>query len=299
MTRFTIYTYMFKPINEPQEPDMFSPEVKVEESLARKQELLGELFLADSNLRFSRIRNSSNDESKQFEHLVVAQNDGIIVMRLANTTTQVHEKDFNRWTEEDNPSLFVLIDNRKDKQIIAIENRPQAFGDTQTVAHIMEETFNRRLWSKRLQVQINAKYRTREFWDVVSEYDQGIASVTFKFPYPNLPEISNMVGEYYTELAKRTNTEPKTTITAPPKERAILDKGDLILESMIKAASASGKVIMMRPKGARKWRKIGLKTIVQEELSAQALKGLEQKELIARKWQAIVDFLDRIQTVYA
>lgn len=27
MTRFTIYTYLFKPINEPQEPDMFSPEV--------------------------------------------------------------------------------------------------------------------------------------------------------------------------------------------------------------------------------------------------------------------------------
>ena len=38
MTRFTIYTYLFKPINEPQEPDMFSPEVKVEESLAMKQE---------------------------------------------------------------------------------------------------------------------------------------------------------------------------------------------------------------------------------------------------------------------
>lgn len=47
MTRFTIYTYLFKPINEPQEPDMFSPLVKVEESLAMKQELLGELFLKD------------------------------------------------------------------------------------------------------------------------------------------------------------------------------------------------------------------------------------------------------------
>ena len=31
---------------------MFSPEVKVEESLAMKQELLGELFLKESNLRF-------------------------------------------------------------------------------------------------------------------------------------------------------------------------------------------------------------------------------------------------------
>ena len=44
MTRFTIYTYLFKPINQPQEPDMFSPEVKVEESLEMKQELLGELY---------------------------------------------------------------------------------------------------------------------------------------------------------------------------------------------------------------------------------------------------------------
>ena len=150
MIRFTIYTYLFKPINQPQEPDMFSPEVKVEESLAMKQELLGELFLKESKLKFTKSRNNSDSDYKQFEHLIVAQHDGIIVMRLANTTTQVHEKDFNRWTEEDNPSLFVIIDNRKDKQIIAIENRAQAFSDTQTVAHIMEETFNRRLWSKRL-----------------------------------------------------------------------------------------------------------------------------------------------------
>ncbi len=299
MTRFTIYTYLFKPVNEPQEPDMFSPEVDVEESLRMKQELLAELFKAESKLKFARFRANGDGEGRQFEHMIVAQSGGIIVMRLANTTQQMHEKKFNRWTEEDQPSLYVLIDNRKDKQIIAIENRPQAFSETETVAHIMEETFNRRLWSKRLQVQINAKYRTREFWDVVSEYEQGIASVTFKFPYPNLPEISDMVGEYYTELARCTNTEPKTTITAPPKEKAVLQRGNLILESMIKAASASGKVIMMRPKGARKWRKIGLETIVQEELSDQALKGLEEQELIPRKWQAIVDFLDKIQIVYA
>ena len=57
MIRFTIYTYLFKPINEPQEPDMFSPEVKVDESLARKQELLGELFLKESKLRFTKSRN--------------------------------------------------------------------------------------------------------------------------------------------------------------------------------------------------------------------------------------------------
>ena len=81
MIRFTIYTYLFKPINQPQEPDMFSPEVKVEESLAKKQELLGDMFLQESKLRFTKSRNNSDSEYKQFEHLIVAQRDGIIVMR--------------------------------------------------------------------------------------------------------------------------------------------------------------------------------------------------------------------------
>lgn len=292
MARFTIYTYLFKPINEPYQPELFSPEVKVEDSMARKLEIFGGFFKVDSTLRFHR-------GSQRFEHLVVGQRDGIIVMQIANNTQQVHEMEFNRWTEEDHPSLFVLIDNRTDgKQVIAIENRQQAFSDTKTVANIMEETFNRNLYPHRLQVQVNAKYHTHEFWDVVSQYKQGIASVTFKFPYPNMPEISDMVGEFYTDLALRTNSEPKTTLTSPTKERMKLERDDMIIEQMIKAASASGKLIMMRPKGAQKWRRIGLETPAQEELSEQVLKGIDEGELIPRKWKAIEDFMNRIKTVY-
>lgn len=292
MARFTIYTYLFKPINEPYQPDMFSPEVKADESMEKKLEIFGDFFKNDSTMKFHR-------GNQRFGHLVVGQREGIIVMRIANNTLQVHEKEFNRWTEEDHPSLYVLIDNRTDgKQVIAIENRPQAFGDTKTVANIMEETFNRNLLHYRLQVQVNAKYHTHEFWDVVSQYERGIASVTFKFPYPNLPEISDMVSEFYTDLAIRTNSEPKVTLTSPTKERMKLEQGDIIIEKMIKAASASGKLIMMRPKGAQKWRRIGLETPVQEELSEQALKGIGEGELIPRKWKAVEDFMNKIKTFY-
>lgn len=292
MARFTIYTYLFKPINEPYQPELFSPEVKADESMANKLEIFRDFFKADSTLRFHR-------GNQRFDHLVVGQCEDIIVMQIANNTQQVHEMEFNRWTEEDHPSLYIIIDNRTDgKQVIAIENRQQAFSDTKTVANIMEETFNRNLLSHRLQVQINAKYHTHEFWDVVSQYEQGIASVTFKFPYPNMPEISDMVGEFYTDLARRTNSEPKTTLTSPPKERMVLKQGDPIIEQMINAASASGKLIMMRPKGAQKWLKIGLNTPVQEELPEQALKGIGDRELIPRKWKAIVNFMNRIKNYY-
>lgn len=291
MARFTIYTYLFKPINEPFQPELFSPDVDAEESMDKKQEIFSNFFKGEQQIRFNR-------SNQRFDHLVVAQGNGIIVLQIANNTQQVHEQKFNRWTEEDHPSLFVLIDNRSDRQVIAIENRAQAFGDTQTVANILEESFNRRLYRHRLQVQVNAKYHAHEFWDVVSQYEQGIASVTFKFPYPNMPAISDMVGEFYTDLDRRTNSEPKTTLTTPKTERMRLEQDDEILQQMIKAASASGKLIMMRPKGAQKWRKIGLETPVQEELSEQALKDLNQLELMPKKWKAIMDFLDNIQTFY-
>ena len=291
MIRFTIYTYLFKPINEPFQPELFSPNVDAEESMDRKLELFADFFRGEQQIRFNR-------NNQRYDHLVVAQGSGIIVLQIANNTQQVHEQKFNRWTEEDHPSLFVLIDNREDRQVIAIENRAQAFSDTQTVANIMEESFNRRLYRHRLQLQVNAKYHAHEFWDVVSQYEQGIASVTFKFPYPNMPAISDMVSEFYTDLARRTNSEPKTTLTTPKTEKMRLEEDDEILQQMIKAASASGKLIMMRPKGAQKWRKIGLETPVQEELSEQVLKDLNQLELMPKKWKAITDFMDNIKTYY-
>lgn len=291
MMRFTIYSYLFKPINEPFQPELFSPDVDADESMDKKQEIFSNFFKGDQQIRFHR-------GNQRFDHLVVAEANGVIVLQIANNTQQVHEQKFNRWTEEDHPSLFVLIDNRTDRQVIAIENRTLAFSDTQTVANILEESFNRRLYRHRLQLQVNAKYHAHEFWDVVSQYEQGIASVTFKFPYPNMPAISDMVGEFYTDLARRTNSEPKTTLTTPKTERMRLEPDDEILQQMIKAASASGKLIMMRPKGAQKWRRIGLETPVQEELSEMVLKGFNQLELLPKKWKAIMDFMDNIKTFY-
>lgn len=291
MIRFTIYTYEFKPIMQP-EADLFLPEVDWKESVAHKQEIFGRYFDEGSELVFKR----SNKQI--YDHMVVAQHEGVVIMRIANNSRLTHEKHFKQWEEEDNPSLSVIIDNRKDKQIIAIENRSQAFSDTLTVARIMQEGFNRLLQTERLEIQIDAKYHVHEFWDVEATCEKGVACVKFKFPFPNLPQITDMVSFMYEEVAKSTNSEPTTILTARPKERLTLKKDDQLLESMIKAASASGKLIMMRPKGQLKWKQIGTETIVSEELSEKAFQRLEDGELIPRKWHAIVEFLDRIKTVY-
>ncbi len=292
MIRFTIYTYLFKPIKAPVEKELFAQDVVAEESMKNKLEIFSRFFAYDSNFLLK-------VGSQCYDYHIVAKNDDIIVMKIANNSKLVHEAHFNRWEEEDHPSLYVLIDNRKDRQIIAIENRPVAFGETKTVANILQESYRRALYEYGLDLTIEAKYHTHEFWDVVADCEDGVASVKFKFPYPNLAEITDLVGEYHSELARRTNGEATTLLNARPKEQLTLTEGDLMLENMIKAASASGKLIMMRPKGQRKWKQIGLRTVVYEEISEQVFDGLEEREIIPRRWHAIVEFLNRIKLVYA
>lgn len=292
MIRFKIYTYEFKPIKQPAEGELFEPNVNWEESIEHKQDIFGKFFHKDSVLKFKR------SNSQIFDHLVVAIKDDIIIMRIANNSSLTHEDNFKKWEEEDHPSLSVIIDNRKNKQIIAIEVRPQAFSDPQTVANIMEPSFNRLLHEYRLELQIDAKYHMHEFWNVEASCEHGVACVKFKFPFPNLPEITNMVENLYKEAAESMNGEPTTILTARPKERLTLEKDNELLDGMIKAASASGKLIMMRPKGQLKWKQIGTETPVFEELSEQAFERLGDGELIPVKWHAIEKFLDRIKTVY-
>ena len=290
--RFKIYTYEFKPIKQPAEGELFEEEVDWEKSIENKNEIFGRFFHVESKLKFKR------NNSQTFDHLVVAQRENIIVMRIANNSLITHEDKFKKWDEENHPSVFVVIDNRKDKQIIAIETRIQAFSDPQTVANILELSFNRMLHEHRLELQIDAKYHFHEFWNVEASCEHGVACVKFKFPYPNLPQITNMVEELYKQAAESMNGEPTTMITARPKERLMLEKDNELLEGMIRAASASGKLIMMRPKGQLKWKQIGNETPVYEELSEKVFEGLEEVELIPVKWHSLVKFLDRIKLVY-
>ena len=98
MLRFTIYSFLFKPINEPLQKDAFAPEVNVEESMKNKLQLFGDLFLPKNDFKFK-------NKSQHYEHMLVAKEKGIIILKIANNTHPERERNFNRWKEEDHPSL--------------------------------------------------------------------------------------------------------------------------------------------------------------------------------------------------
>lgn len=219
-------------------------------------------------------------------------------MRIANNKKTKLEADFNVSEFDNHPSCLVIIDNRKDRQIIAIE-RNIAFSKTSMVADILQNTFRLKLLSNRLTLDIAGKFHTAEFWQVrnASMELKGIEYVDFPFAYPNLPAISDLVDEYFTNLAKRTNSEPTLHLQGQNHESVNIDPKDIWILNAIKACAASGKPILIKPKGSQV-RKIGVDSPVIEEIADIAVKELSSRDLFDSKFNLIVEFLNKIKLVY-
>lgn len=83
-----------------------------------------------------------------FKHQVyhLSTTPGITVMRFANNLDIPIERDFEPTLAKDEPSCFVIIDNRGPVCMIAIQCRRKAFGNTEKVAEILSYNISQRLF---------------------------------------------------------------------------------------------------------------------------------------------------------
>lgn len=295
MAKFQIYTYMFRPVmeNKMEIPFEEFQKIDVQDSLDRKQELTSEVLDNNEKLKFK-------FNTVEYAHKMYIGQNGIYVFRIANTGHKPAkvENNFKVMKQQNHPSCIVIIDNRQDRQIIAIEHN-SAFGKDPSLAVIIQTTLRKALQNYRLTLDVTQKYHTSEFWQVVdkSMMLKGIDYVDFPFAYPNLPEISDMVGEYMNNIARQTNSEPTLKLKGQNNESVNLSREDQWLLSAIKACAASGRPILIKPKGSE-LRKIGVDSPVYEEISDETLTELDQKELFDSKYNIIVEFLNTIKIAY-
>lgn len=295
MAKFQIYTYMFRPVMENQLDIPFEDfqKINVQDSLDRKQDLTSEILDDNKKLKFK-------FNTIEYAHKMYIGQNGIYVLCIANSGHKPAkvETNFKVMKQENHPSCVVIIDNRKDRQIIAIEHN-SAFGKDPSLAVILQTTLRKALQNYRLTLDVKPKFHTSEFWQVVntSMKLKGIDYVDFPFAYPNLPEISDMVGDYMNNIARQTNSEPTLHLQGQNKESVRLSREDIWLLSAIKACAASGRPILIKPKGSE-LRKIGVDSPVYEVISDVALNELGQKDFFDSEYKTIVEFLNTIKLVY-
>lgn len=244
MSKYIVYTYQFAPLIRKDEdvPSLFKDYgiVSRDDIMRDKQKIFGAIFDADSGFVFS-------DGSQTFHHKELLNTGGVIVLRIANNKTIIQEKNFTLNKIPNNPSCIVVIDNRTDCQSIAIQQNGKSFSSTDNVANILKKSFNAFLRPKGLLLDIRRRFSEQSFWQIVDKHTEGIKSIKFRFARPNLPRVSDNIGEALAAIGKNLNASTTYELTAVDGGTLNLSKDDLALASLVKAAGDSGYPISILP----------------------------------------------------
>lgn len=217
-----------------------------------RQEDLGQLLVNDDCIQFG--------EGK-YKHRVyhLAANPNIIVMRLANNKDVMTEKDFQEKIIKDEPSCFLIIDNRKGLRSVAIECRKKAFYTTATVSKIIEHDLSKYLYNEHCYtLTVEPDFYPEDLFNAWSSLQQHVNAIRFGVPDISEDEFKQKVEllkqkgkEYYDDSlmtsilqlayeAKRTKYKQYVTVTPEEKKNALyIDKSSVYMRNLISISAAA------------------------------------------------------------
>ena len=291
MSTFVVYTYQFAPKVKDREQysELFpDKDVSPDKIMEKKQETFQSLFDDDSAFTFT-------VDNETFNHRILLNSGGIIVLKIANNKKIFHEENFVVKSIDDQPSSIVIIDNRKDCQSIAIQDKRSSFSSTDQIAGIMKKSFNAVLWKRLLVVDIRRRLEEKSFWQLVGHYPSGIKAVRFGIPYPNLPRVSDSVRELFNDMAKEFGANSKYEIDAIEGQSLKLNESNEYLRGLVHAASESGHDIMVQPVGSgKRWISTGTTSKVVVDVSDTLFEPAEGK-LFDDRFERIAQIMNRFK----
>lgn len=178
MATFAIYKFLLK-------NNLGNLFTKEDPSLKTAQAKLREAMKQPFNLR----KIMQDGQSEPYSMTILRNDNDIVIMRLSNPKSKqlvnINQEDYGVTTF---PTCHVIIDNRDGVGQIVIEQCSESFGKhTDKVRDLLEIWLKTALEDYKLDIEIRAKMRVGEFWDVVNEnirLNDPVKSVKFTFPNP-------------------------------------------------------------------------------------------------------------------
>ncbi len=147
-----------------------------------RQQHLGHLFETDTSIDFLL---GEGEARKVFNHRVyhLQTAPDIIVMQFANSIDIPIEMHYEPSVARDEPSCFVIIDNRQGLRTIAIHRRKKAFGNPQQVARILSRTLSDKLYSEYCySLDILPDYYAEDLFKTWTRLQQHSQNIIFGVP---------------------------------------------------------------------------------------------------------------------
>lgn len=227
-----------------------------------RQQHLGTLFEKDESIEFSV---GEGEGRKLYKHQVYHLNCApqIIVMRFANDIDIPVERNFKPDTAKDEPSCFVIIDNRDNMRTVAIQKRKKAFGCPGQVAKILTDVINQHLYSERCyQFEVLPEYYPEDLYKAWEKLQQHTSALRFGTPNMSEAEIRVKVRELKTrqrdyfddsliepliQLAlEAKKAKYKHIYTVMPEDRKVplyVDRSSTFVRNLITMADAVGEPV--------------------------------------------------------
>ncbi|MDK2982178.1 MAG: hypothetical protein PWQ55_2525 [Chloroflexota bacterium] len=235
---FRLYRYQINPTTKDIQGDYINGINSVSDLIEKKND-----FFANA---IKTIKGFTYNRALTTHKLFKANSDTLFIIRLApnrplkRTTKELVREEIDNW-----PELIIVIDNRPDKQYIAVELKQEAFRYTNTVANVLEANINKKLKPFQLYIQIEPLFEKHNFWDVVNQGK--VDFVRFYINAPNLANLSSSLSDSLKDTIKKTNADrAHLGLYSPSDESLEISENNKEIEGLVDYASGGGGTVHVK-----------------------------------------------------
>ncbi|MDV3677286.1 hypothetical protein CMU30_17095 [Elizabethkingia anophelis] len=243
---FQIFRFHLLPLsNSSQQLELFEEEKEYtsEEIKEKKNEILAKI-LNDVNYY--------ND--KRYPVKIEHNEDGYYFIKLAQKKTTKIVQDFKNIVVENEPFVYIFINNDNTVQKIAISDNKDAFTSPTVVKNILKDILASGLKKYGLNIEIEELFKANNFWKLISKHQYELQQLDFKFIKPNLASISPALPEDFKRFSESVNSHESHIVLKAPKNGILenISKKNRNIDGLVNYTSEGAGNIKVKIKGVTK-----------------------------------------------
>ena len=243
--KFNIFRYHLLPIDS-------NP--KILELFPKKKYSFDELKVIKNDILKKILESLEDSDSNTNPLKLEDKDDELFLFKIAQKKQATITHNFKNKIVNNEPYVYVVINNNKDIQKIAISENFDAFSTTTVVKNLLKTILRKELRKFGLNIEIEQIFSSISFWEFIKTYKYKISYLNFEYIKPNMANISGKLPEDFKKLAENVNShESHLTLKAP--ENGVLeniDKKNKVISGLVDYSSLGGGNIKVKIKGIRK-----------------------------------------------
>lgn len=176
------------------------------------------------------------------------------LFKIAQKKNTTITQNFKNKKIPNEPYCYIIFNNDKDVQKIAISENSEAFSKPETVKNVLKKIFRRSLEAYGLNIEIEQMFNSISFWNYVKKYESEITLINFKFIKPNLANISKSLPDDFKDFTNNVNSHESQIVIKAPEKGALenINKKNRDINGLVEYSANGAGNIRLKVKNIRK-----------------------------------------------